>query len=221
MAAARDHIVAQLDAQDCRWPCFYRVKKRNIQDRLCFGLAVEAQQQGEFLLLDNDEDAPAGLTRTPIPSTPSPATATAPNTTVDSALDSALDPALPSIDPALIDPGLASIDPALLILSSNSNNNSSSESSSISDLLVRLTQLVTAAAQITNQSAPAAVSSNDQEEHATKKVKVNPRAETLQDHRAFIADALPYTGEYGKRACAQLNIGAVTLRIAFCYHAIR
>lgn len=94
MAAVWDHIVAQLDAQGFRWPCCYRVKKRKIQDRLCFGLAVEAQQQGDFLLLDNDEYAPAGLTRTLVPSTPSLATAAAPNATVDSALDSALDPAL-------------------------------------------------------------------------------------------------------------------------------
>lgn len=52
MAAARDHIVEQMDDRGPHWPGFQRVKKRKIQDRFCFRLAVEAQHQGDFELVE-------------------------------------------------------------------------------------------------------------------------------------------------------------------------
>ena len=52
MAAARDHIVEQMDDRGPHWPGFQRVKKRKIQDRFCFRLAVEAQHQGDFEVVE-------------------------------------------------------------------------------------------------------------------------------------------------------------------------
>jgi hypothetical protein len=44
-----------MDGQGLHWPGFQRVKKRKIEDRLCFSLAVEAQHQGDFEVVEQED----------------------------------------------------------------------------------------------------------------------------------------------------------------------
>ena len=118
MAAARDYIVEQVDSQGLRWPRFNHKSRLAIQHHLCFGLAVEAQHQGNFEVVEQEDASTANPA--PIPSaaqTTLPISQRAQNTTID--------------------PALANNDPVLLLLSNHSNQNSD-----INDLLARLAQLV-------------------------------------------------------------------------------
>lgn len=52
MAAVPDYMVEQMDSQGLHWPGSQRVKKRRIQDRFRFGLAVKAPHQGDFEVVE-------------------------------------------------------------------------------------------------------------------------------------------------------------------------
>ena len=41
-----------MNDRNLRWPGFHKIKLRQVQDRLCFGLAVEAQRRNEFQLVE-------------------------------------------------------------------------------------------------------------------------------------------------------------------------
>jgi hypothetical protein len=214
MTAARDHIVEQMDSQGLHWPGFQRVKKRKIQDRLCFGLAVEAQHQGDFEVVEQ-EDASTDTAN------PDQLTTTQPRR--HTPIPSAAQTTLPSLAQRAQN---ATIDPALLLLSNHSNQNSE-----INDLLARLAQLVTAVpnanqaismpSNSSNEHNTADHESNDQEEHAIqRRVRFNLPAykppETSQGCCGIIATASPYTVRRPtavRKRVVHLDLGDVTLKM--------
>lgn len=189
------------------------MKKRKIQDRLCFGLAVEAQHQGDFEVVEQ-EDASTH--------TANPDQLTTTQSRRHTRIQSAAQTTLPSLTQRAQN---ATIDPALFLLSSHSNQNSE-----INGLLARLAQLVTTApnanqavslpSNSSNEHNIADHESNDQEEHAIqKRVRFNLPAykppETSQGRCGLIATASPYTVRRPtavRKCVVHLDLGDVTIR---------